>query len=302
MTTPTGFTPLAGGGAWHAGADLLAAYAARELEGSLAWSLEAHLPGCARCQAALEPHLDRNRLAHNRQVVLAALGIPAPGLLERALALFGIPPHLARLIALTPALRRSWLVGVALVLGAALGTAYLFSPVAGHGGPMVLGLAGRSAGRLVPFLVLVPLLPLGGVATAFSPRLDPTHDLEVAAPLSGVQVFFARSAAVVVAALVPAVLVALGLPGPLWLPAALLLPTLAVSAVGLAASTLLDPVVAAIGVGLGWLAVSVGLAIAARSPVVAYGGTGQLTAAAVAAGALGLLLARRERLQLGWAR
>jgi ABC-2 type transport system ATP-binding protein len=94
------------------------------------------------------------------------------------------------------------------------------------------------------------------------------------APLSGVQVFFARSVAVLVASLAPALVLAVGLPGPGWLPVALLLPALAVSALCLAASTAVDPAAAAIGVGVGWVVLSAALGVALGSPAVGDGQAG----------------------------
>lgn len=287
---------------WQANPDLLARYAAGELHGPAAWSIETHLPTCAACRGEIGSHLDAERLSRNRQAVLTALAMPAPGIAERVLARVGVPAHLARLLMVTPSLRRSWLAGVTLVLAVALGASYLAAPLsAPRGGPVALGLAAGPAMRLVPFLVLVPLLPLAGVAAAFSRRLDPTHDLAAAAPLSGVQVFFVRSAAVLVASLAPALVLAVGLPGPGWLPVALLLPALAVSALSLAASTAVDPATAAIGVGAGWVMLSAALGVASRSPAVAFGPTGQVLSGVVVLAALGVLAARRGRLELGWA-
>lgn len=270
----------------------------------MAWSLEAHLPGCAPCRTELdEAHLDRARLRQNRQLVLSVVAMPEPTSLERALSRVGVPPYLARLLVVTPSLRRSWLAGVTLVLAVTLGASYLAGPLtATGGGPVALGLAAGPVIRLVPFLVLVPLLPLAGVAAAFSHRLDPIHDLAVAALLSGVQVFFVRSAAVLVASLAPALVAALGLPGPGWLPVVLLLPALAVSALSLAASTAVDPASAAIGVGAGWVVLSAALGVALGSPAVAFGATGQVLSGLVVVAALGVLFARRGRLELGWAR
>ncbi|MDA8317124.1 MAG: hypothetical protein M0010_18435 [Actinomycetota bacterium] len=292
-----------GCGTWQADPALLARYGRGELHGPAAWSIEAHLPRCATCQREIGSHLDAERLGRNRRAVLAAVAVGPPGIGERALVRLGVPAHLARLVVVTPSLRRSWLASVTLVLAVALGFSYLAVPLVGaRPGPVALGLAAGPAMRLVPFLVLVPLLPLAGVAAAFSRRFDPTHDLAVAAPLSGVQVFFVRSAAVLVASLVPALVLAAGLPGPGWLPAALLLPALAVAAVALAASSVLDPASAAIGVGAAWVVLSGALGVAWGSPAVAFGPGGQVLSGAVLVAAFGVVVARRGRLELGWAR
>ena len=287
----------------QANPDLLARYGSGELHGPVAWSIETHLPTCAACRAEIGSHLDAERLSRNRRAVLTALAMPPTGIFERALGRVGVPAHLARLLVVTPSLRRSWLAGLTLVLAVALGASYLAAPLGmPGGGPGALGLEAGLAMRLVPFLVLVPLLPLAGIAAAFSRRLDPTHDLAVSAPLSGVQVFFARSVAVLVASLAPALVLAVGLPGPGWLPVALLLPALAVSALCLTASTAVDPAAAAIGVGVGWVVLSAALGVALGSPAVAFGPTGQVLSGVVVVTALGILAARRGRLELGWAR
>lgn len=282
---------------WHAEPAVVAAYARGDVGRSQAWSLEAHLPSCATCRARLRGHLDGGRLDRNRRAILASAAIPAPGWIERALQGAGVPDHLARLLALTPSLRRSWLVGVGLVLGVAVGAAYLLVPTAAR-----LGVATGLTLPVVPFLTVVPLLPLAGVGAAFSRRVDPMHDLAVAAPISGVRLFFLRAAAVLAVSLVPAVLIALALPGPGWVPVAILLPATAVSVVTLAASTVVDPAVAAAGAAAGWVLVVLGVGVSFGSPVAAFGYGGQAVAGLVVLGAAAILLARRSRLELGWAR
>jgi hypothetical protein len=287
---------------WHADEQLLARYVQGDLHGALARSLEAHLPDCPQCRNGLAGLLNAARLAHNRRVVLTSASLPPPGWPERMLSAVGLPDHLARLLVLTPSLRRSWLLATVLVLGVAVGTAQVLSPLSGVRGAAVFGLTAGSAMRLLPFLVVVPLLPLAGVAAAFSRRLDPMHDLAVAAPMSGVRLFFLRAGAVLVTSLVPALFAALLLPGPSWLPAVFLLPTSAVSVMTLAASTALDPAVAAVGAGACWLALVCGLGVALGSPAVAFGYLGQIVAGIILVVGAGVLVARRGQLELGWAR
>jgi hypothetical protein len=167
---------------------------------------------------------------------------------------------------------------------------------------VAFGTVGDRLAPLVPFLVVVPLVPLAGVAAAFSARLNPSHALVAAAPLSGLQVFFLRSLAVLTSSLVPAVVLGLGLPGPSWLAVAVILPALAVTSVGLVLSIFVDPAAAAGGVGLAWMALSALLAATVGSPSIAFGGAGQGVAAALVAVAAGVLFLRRERIELGWAR
>jgi Putative zinc-finger len=281
---------------------LVTAYARGEVSGAAAWSVEAHVPGCEACRATLAGGGQRDRLAANRSVLLARLGLPPADPVARALRRCGVPEHVPAILAATPSLRRSWLTGVLLALAAAVGAAYLLrsgAPVpgmiirAGGGGPR-----GAWAG-LVPFLVLAPMLPLAAVAAAFSARLDPATDLATAAPVSGVWLLCVRAVAVIGATLLPTVLAALALPGPWWLPAAVLLPALAVSAAALAASSVAGPVPGAIGAGLGWVAAVVAAGVVTGSPAPVLGPAGQLAALAVVIGAAAMVAARRQRIDFG---
>jgi hypothetical protein len=283
--------------------ELLAGYAQGGLNPVAAWSVEAHLPSCLACRQGLAAHVDAGRLLRSKSLVLTSLALPAPGLAGRALIRCGVPEHVVRLLAVTPSLRRSWLTAVLVVLAAAVGAARLIAPGYPHGAD-VRGVAAvsLSSSRLAPFLVLMPLLPLAGVAASFSGRLDPARALAAAAPISGVWLLCVRVIAVVAAAVVPASLAALALPGPPWLPAVLLLPALAMCGVAVAASTVLPPLASAVAAGLAWAAIMAGLAVLARAPAAAFGQAGQLTAAVILVGAVSCLAIRRDRLDYGWVR
>jgi hypothetical protein len=289
----------------HVAPELVAAYVRGELGVAALWSVEAHLPACAACRSVLAAEVDQHRLDRNRSVLMARLALPAAGPAERAVIRCGIPPYVWRLLSVTPSLRRSWLAGIALVLGAAVGSARLWPAVPGSG---VAGLSGHVThlGGGVPaadmlFLLLAPLLPLAGVAAAFHPRLDPAADLATAAPVSGVWLFCVRSVAVIAAALVPVTVAGLALPGG-WLPVLVVLPALAVSAAALALATLTGPLAAAVSAGAGWVAVIAGLGLAGSSPAGAYGSAAQVAALAVITVAGGMLAVRRHTLDLGWNR
>jgi hypothetical protein len=291
--------------------DLLARYARSALDEPTAWSVEAHVPGCAPCRAALAARLDGSRLARNKSVLLTRLALPRPGPAGRALRWCRVPDHVVTLLSATPALRRSYLAGVALVLAAAIGAAYLAAPGGLAGGP---ALAGSAAGpgtsgtalaaaaalpawaALLPYLALAPLVPLVAVAGAFSARLDPAYELALAAPVSALWLLLVRATAVVAVTLVPTAAAALALPGPWWLASALLLPALAVCAAALAAATAVGPVTGAIGAGTAWVAV-ITAAAAARHPALAFGPAGQAAAAAVLLAAAAVLAVRRDRFE-----
>jgi hypothetical protein len=230
--------------------------------------------------------------------MLTRLALPQGGPLRRALRWCGVPDELITLLAVTPSLRRSWLAGVAAVLAVSVGWAQLAAATlpAAAGRP-ALGGPGGPWWHLMPFLAVAPLLPLGAVAAAFSARLDPGHELAVAAPVSGLRLLCARAGAVVAVTLVPT-----ALPGPPWLPVILLLPALAVCAAALAAATIAGPVGGAVGAGAAWLAVVIAAGLAGRNPALAFGPAGQFAAAAVLVTAVALVAVRRDRLELGWTR
>jgi hypothetical protein len=154
---------------------------------------------------------------------------------------------------------------------------------------------------LAPFLLVGPLLVLAGVAAAFMPALDPSYRLAVAAPFPGLTLLLVRSVSALVAALVPVVCAAFVVPGPGWLPAAVLLPSLAVCALALAAATTLGPVAAVVAAGALWVVPVVWLAVA-RSPLAVVQGHGQALCAVVLVAAASVVFVRRDRLEMGWGR
>jgi hypothetical protein len=283
----------------HPGDGLLASYAAGTEDGIAVWSVEAHLTGCARCRSALSAHVDTERLARNRSVLLVRAAIGDEGLVQRLLCRCGVPGHVVRLLAATPSLRRSWLLSVAGVLAVVAGEAaavrYGWIPA---GGP------GRTAGHqgteiLAPFLLVAPLLVLAGVAAAFLPMFDPAARLAVAAPFSGCTLLLARAVSALAAALVPVAAAASIMPGPRWLPVALLLPSLALSAFALAAATVVGPRAAAVAAGILWAA-PVLLLAARKVPLLVVQADAQLACLGVLCACAGVLLARHDRFELGW--
>ena len=279
----------------HLADDLLAGYAAGTADGVAAWSAEAHLTACPDCRAGLSAHLDPGRLARNRSVLLARTAIPDGGRAGRLLRRAGLPDHLLGLLAATPTLRVSWLLSVAGVLAAVTGEAVL----ARHGW---LG-GGPAAGppSLMPFLLVTPLLAVAGVAAAFQPRLDPAWRLAAAAPFSAFTLLLVRSCCALGTALVLAVAAACAAPGPGWLPAALLLPSLALCALALAAATVVGPLAAAVLAGMLWIGPV--LAVTPRHPpLIAVQWPAQAVCALVLAAATAVLFLRRDRFELGWLR
>jgi hypothetical protein len=229
--------------------------------------------------------------------VRAAIG--EGGRMRRVLRRCGLPDHVLRLLAATPSLRRSWLLSVigvlAVVVGEAAVARYGWIPAGGPG-----RIAGYPGQALAPFLLVAPLLVLAGVVAAFLPMFDPACRLAVAAPFSGFTLLLVRSVSALAAALVPAVAAAFLVPGPGWLPVALLLPSLALCAFALAAATIVDPRAAAVMAGVLWVLPV--LSLAAAHPLVIVQRNAQFACAAVLCVCAVVLLARHDRFEMGWMR
>jgi hypothetical protein len=298
MTSPfldaAGLVPRTGG---HAGEALLAGYAGGTVDRVAAWSVEAHLTECARCRAALSAHADEERLARNRSVLLARAALGDGGRLARMLSRCGVPDHLLRLLAATPSLRMSWLLSVIGVLAVVTGeaAAVRFGWVPGRGNAPVGGYPDPEV--LTPFLVVAPLLVLAGVAAAFLPMFDPAHRLAVAAPFSGFTLLLVRAVCALAAALVPVIGAAFVVPGPGWLPVALLLPSLALCAFALAAATVMDPRAAAVTASALWVLPVLLLAMS-RVPLARVASPAQAACAVLLCVSALVVVLRRDRFEL----
>jgi hypothetical protein len=286
----------------HAGEDLLRGYAAGTAEVAEVWSVEAHLMACARCRSALSAQVDAGRLAHNRSVLMARAALGDGGRVPRLLSRCGVPDHLLRLLGATPSLRRSWLLSVLGVLAVVAAEAVAVRYGWVHATAPARPAGYRDAEVLAPFLLVAPLLVLAGVAAAFLPMFDPAFRLAVAAPFSGFTLLLVRSVCALAAALVPVVAATFLLPGPSWLPLALLLPSLALCALALAAATVLDPRAAAVTAGVLWAVPVLLLLETAHGPLPIVQAHAQLACLAVLCACAVVLLARRDRFEWGWTR
>jgi hypothetical protein len=266
------------GRSWHADGDTLRAYTAGVLDDVRAYSLEAHLLSCEACreQVAGEP----GRLSAIWSGIEVAVDQPTRGVVERMLVTFGLRDHVARLIAATPSMRVSWLASQAVVLGlAALLTTWLDRPA-----------PERSAEFL--FLVVAAVLPVVGIALAYGPKVDPTYEVGVAAPLESFRLLLLRAIAVLATSTVITLCVAVTFPG---LPAptvAWILPSLGLVATTLALSSYLRPIASAIAVVGAWL--FVGMVVTQADDAMAmFGPAAQLSFVVVIGLASLVLLARR---------
>lgn len=266
---------------WHAPPELLAAYARGEADHPSASSLEAHVIGCAACQAALAGLAEGERLERSWVEIRTALDAPRRGPLEALLARLGVSDHRARLLAATPSLGASWMLAVALSLGLA-------------------ALAAQQGARaLLVFLVLAALLPLVGVAAAYGPGIDPTYEVGVVAPMSGFHLVLVRAAAVLATTATLAGLAALTLPQVGWTAAAWLVPSLCLTVLSLALATCVAPLVAAGTVAFGWTAIVLATSWAADDRLVAFGPKGQIALLILAAAAALVVARRRDSFDLG---
>jgi anti-sigma factor RsiW len=263
---------------WHADEALMARYVrgdAGSLDGA---SLEQHLTRCADCRARIASHVEVAPLELVWGRVREQAQAPAPTLVERLLAGLGVPAPDARLVAVAPSLRTSWLFGLAVTLG-------FVGLCAGYGG----------ARGLAFFLLVAPLVPVAGVAFAYGPDVDPLYEVGVAVPYSAARLLLLRTAAVLVTSLPLVLASALLVPGLSWTAVTWLLPALSFTALVLATSTWTRPMFAAVGLGIAW-AFAVGAAALDQNPDSVLAPAPLLIYAAVGIAALLVLRVRIHRL------
>lgn len=279
---------------WHADDQFLADYASGEIDDASASSLEAHLLACDPCRAELAAAVDPARMTATWAAVDASLDVPRPGPVEWLILRLGVRPHLARLLAATPSLRLSWLSAVVMTLA--------FSVAAAYGGQ------GERAQLM--FLLVAPLLPLAGVAAAFSPGADPAAELSLASPYGGFRLLLVRTVAVMAATTTLAAVAAVALPGLDLLAAGWLVPALALSATCLAVGTFLRPVTAAATVAVLWVVGVLATELVGAGGVRAFFGggpiesgafrvTGQLVLLLVTIVAAAIVAVRRDSFEVG---
>ena len=216
----------------HARPGLIAGYIAGDtLPADTAWALEAHLETCARCRqrvaeevAAHTPAVDALLDRVWAGVDAAATDSPAP-----------VPsPLLRRLRTWAPPSQLPWLLMSLLVTLAAVGIDLI-----------------SQSGRVPSVVLLVsPVVPLLGVAAAWTRRLDPMGELTVATPRAGLQLVLRRTIAVLVVML--PVLALAGWISGVWL-AMCLVPCLAFTAGALALGTVFGVGRAALSLGALWV-------------------------------------------------
>ena len=254
---------------WHVADDDLQAYAGGTARPPWLWSTEAHLATCPHCRRRLAEHADPAAVGAGWTRLDAELDAPRPGLVEALLVRLGLAAHTARLLACTPGLRRSWLTAVGFTLAV--------STVAAH--------LARSMTVPISLLAIAPLLPLIGVAISFGPRVDPSYELAVVAPLHTFRLLLLRCAAVLSATTVLTGLASIAAPEYGAVVLGWLVPSLALTVLSLALTPRLGPVAAPFAVGAGWLALLAGTVHLATGESVLFTAAGQAVLAAGAAAA-----------------
>jgi hypothetical protein len=269
----------------HIDEQLLTGYCELSVTAATAAAIEAHLMSCARCRAELadvtiagEDGLVNQHAMWDR--VLERVDRPTRSITERLLCAIRVRPDTAKLVATTPALRLAWLAAVVLVAAFAAAAARV-----------------NGEGRWL-LLVIAPLLPVAGVATAYGPTLDPTYEIGIAAPVSGLRLTLLRTTAVIATTMPLLAAAALVAPGGGWDLFGWVLPSFALVTITLALSTVTSPERAGGIAGGGWLLALVVLIDRGRTGHFAdrsliFSSSGQTAVAIVAAIGLATVATRK---------
>lgn len=261
---------------WHVDPTLLQRYRSDQLSDSRMASVEMHITACPPCRSLVAAEADgatQEAGVRVKQAVDDRLDEGPLAWLQRALRRMGVNDRDAGVLAATLSLHGSWVGALALAM--------TFAVVATSTGPEGVGLA--------TFLVAAPLVPLAGVAVAYGPRVDPTHEIALAASVPTARVILLRTLAVTAPALPLIMVLSLLVPGGV-LAFAWLLPALGLATVSLALGTVLPLNRAAVGLAGAWVIAAVAsLTGAPRTSAeafvrgfAAFRPTGQLLCAAVA--------------------
>jgi anti-sigma factor RsiW len=272
---------------WHADGELLDRYASGAIDEAQAYSIEAHLLTCGACRSELAGRVHADTLDRAWAGVVDTLDAPRPGVVERGLLFIGVRDHAARLLAATPSLSLSWFAAEAIALG--------FGVIAAN----AAATNGRGDLGLLLFLVVAALLPVGGVAAAYGPGVDPTYEVAQSSPMRSYRLLLIRSTAVLGSSIALAAAAALALPALDWHSAAWLLPSLGLTMATLALSTWVRPLVASGIVALAWVFVSILAASDGADRLVVFRGGGQIAFLVLVAVSAFALAHRREAFEQG---
>ncbi len=220
--------------------------------------------------------IDPARLDANWRAITAELDAPRPARTERALRAIGVPSSVVRMVAATPALRRSWYLSIVAVVLLGLGAA---DPA--------------ERGSLFALLVMAPLLPVLGVAMAYGTSADPSHEMQLATPTHGLRLVLVRAVTVLVVSVGTVLAMMLISPAARPMAAAWLLPAVAVTAASLALMTNRPPRQATTIAALAWFVTVLVARVVADDPLAAFRVGGQVAAALVAVLSVSVTVVRR---------
>jgi hypothetical protein len=226
-------------GSWHVDAQSLQSWVDGRAGSLVSVSIEQHVLRCARCRgevAVLVPESERPPWDD----VLAAIEVPRAGFAERLLVRLGLSQSDSLVVSSAPTLRAAWLLGTISVLFFVVVAAML-----------------AREGGLNLFLIVAPLIPVAGVATAYGPSSDPSYETVVVSPYAMVRLILLRTAAVLVSSVPLVVVAGLFLPASPLVAVAWLLPAAGFIAIVLTASNWVDPTYAAAVVAGSWVSVVV---------------------------------------------
>lgn len=162
---------------WHVDQDVLERYQVGTLDRVASASLEAHVSSCGECRSMIT--MDSEWIDNSWRRIADRVQPSEASVVERVLRWVGVPPHLARVVSVTPSLRPSWLLGVTLTL--------VFAGIASQ-------VAAPGGGDL--FLAVAPLVPVAGVAVAYGRIGDPAHEITAATAIDPLRLLLLRTAAV----------------------------------------------------------------------------------------------------------
>lgn len=259
---------------WHIDHDTARRYESKEISRPGAASVEGHLTSCGECRSLLTVD---DRWLDESWSAIADRVQPGTNLMELVLRRIGVPQIPARLVALSPAMRVSFVFALLLVIG--------FAVVASGANP---------AGRTYQiFLIAAPVVPVLGVAFAYGRLVDPAHEMTMVSPIDSFYVLMIRAATVVAIALVGALVAWPLVPAPdsvgVW---AWLLPAFTLTLATLALASRLEMWLAAALVTGGWLLV---MPLALSREIEAFGSKAQAIHLMIAAGAAALIVMRRNQ-------
>ncbi len=223
---------------WHVPEPAMSAWLRGLATAVVADTVEQHVMACADCRAAAAVAtrglggVDLDRVWAG---VADQVEPQSPTALVRVLRRLGVPEADAVVSGMTPAFTAAWVAALTAVLGATLVASFVSPDRA-----------------LATYLLLAPLVPLGGVALSYGESVDPTYELALSTPYSQFRLLLLRTSVVLVACAPVTVLVGLALQ-PWWIAIAWLGPGLAFVLATLAASTWCPLRYAAGGAGTLWI-------------------------------------------------